>query len=276
MHRAFHRISVAASAIVGFFAVAVSPALADGDPYYSNGINPSGVRTPVPAPIPIPVEEAEWYFRGDFAAGFGGSPSVNVMGTNLVDSIFGSGRYSQSFEPSFTGGAGVGYVWSPRWRTDFTAEVHSIMHAEETNAGVVSVDGAPAAYTVAQDKTKYISTILLFNGYYDFRTGSPWTPYLGAGLGFAVNQLTQISTLGSGGTESTLSERSTTTTFAAAAMAGVTYDVSSFFAIDVNYRFLHIGGSDVTLSDMSIPLYTVGVGDLNEHQIRAGMRFYVN
>src|SRR5262245_33674360 len=118
------------------------------------------------------------------------------------------------------------------------------MHAEETNAGVVSIDGAPAAYTVAQDKTKYISTIILFNAYYDFRTGTPWTPYLGGGLGFAVNQLTQSATLTVGGNETINSERSTDTTFAAAAMAGITYDVSSFFAIDVNYRFLHIGGSE--------------------------------
>jgi opacity protein-like surface antigen len=275
MLRALNRISFAAAAI-GFMAAALSPAMADGDPYYSNGINASGVRTPIPAPIPVPVEEAEWYFRGDFAAGFGGSPSVNVLGTNLVDSIFGSGNYSQSFEPSFTGGAGVGYVWSQNWRTDFTVDVHSIMHAEDTGSGMVSFGGAPAQFTVAQDKTKYISTIILLNAYYDFRTGTPWTPYLGGGLGFAVNQLTQTSTLSVGGAEAVVGQRSTDTAFAAAAMAGVSYDFSSFFAIDVNYRFLHVGGSSVTVSETSIPLYSTEVGDLNEHQIRAGMRFYVN
>ncbi len=36
-----------------------------------------------------------------------------------------------------------------------------------------------------------MSTILLVNAYYDFRTGTPWTPYLGGGVGFAVNQLTR-------------------------------------------------------------------------------------
>src|SRR4029079_1762068 len=84
--------------------------LADGDPYYSNGINPSGVRTPVPAPIPYPVEEADWYFRADFAAGFGATPSVNVLGVNYADLLPGVVQ-SDSFEPSFTGGVGVGYVW---------------------------------------------------------------------------------------------------------------------------------------------------------------------
>ena len=42
--------------------------------------------------------------------------------------------------------------------------------------------------------------------------------------------------------------RTTDVQFAAAAMAGVSYDFSSFFAIDVNYRFLHIGGSGVSLA----------------------------
>lgn len=277
MNRARSRISFALVAAITMIGAAASSALADGDPYYSNGINPSGVRTPVPAPIPIPVEEADWYFRGDFAAGFGGSPSVNVLGTNLVESIFGSGQYSQSFEPSFTGGVGVGYIWSPNWRTDFTVDIHSIMHAEYTGNGFVSFNGAPAVYTVAEDKTKFMSTILLLNAYYDFRTGTPWTPYLGGGLGFAVNQLTQSSTLNENGLGgATTSQRSTDVAFAAAAMVGVSYDFSSFFAIDVNYRFLHIGGSQVTLSNMNVPLYTTEVGDLNEHQIRAGFRFYVN
>ncbi len=62
--------------------------------------------------------------------------------------------------------------------------------------------------------------------------------------------------------------------FAAAAMAGVSYDFSTFFAIDVNYRFLHIGGSEVSLKpDFNS---ATEIGDLNEHQIRAGFRFYVN
>jgi len=278
MHRALSRISLALAIAASMAATALSPALADGDPYYSNGINPSGVRTPVPAPIPVAVEEAEWYFRGDFAAGFGGSPSVNVLGTNLVESVLGSGSgvWSQSFEPSFTGGAGVGYIWSPNWRTDFTVDVHSIMHTEQSGTGNGVFDTVPFTDGYVQDKTKMMSTILLLNAYYDFRTGTPWTPYIGAGLGFSVNQLTQSFEVASGPVDYTTSQQSTDVAFAAAAMVGVSYDFSSFFAIDVNYRFLHIGGSQVTLEDAELPASTVEIGGLNEHQIRAGFRFYVN
>jgi opacity protein-like surface antigen len=276
MNPARSSISFALVLGVGLMGAALSPARADGDPYYSNGINPSGVRTPVPAPIPVPVEEAEWYFRGDFAAGFGSSPSVNVLGTNLVESVFGSGQWSESFEPSFTGTVGVGYIWGPHIRTDFTVDIHSIMHVEETASGIGALAGGGVAAGSVEDKTKFMSTILMLNGYYDIRTGTPWTPYLGGGLGFAVNQLTQSYTETAPFFGASLSQRSTDVQFAAAAMAGVSYDFSSFFAIDVNYRFLHIGGSQVTLSGSGLPSSTVEIGDLNEHQIRAGFRFYVN
>ena len=71
MNRALSRITLALTLGGSLIGALMSPALADGDPYYSNGINPSGVRTPIPAPIPVPVEEAFWYLRADFAAGFG-------------------------------------------------------------------------------------------------------------------------------------------------------------------------------------------------------------
>ena len=126
------------------------------------------------------------------------------------------------------------------------------------------------------DKTKFMSTILLANAYYDIRTGTPWTPYLGGGVGFAVNQVTRNLDYSDCVTDDsvTAGNRTTDVQFAGAAMVGVTYDISTFFAIDVNYRFLHIGGSEVSLKpDVAS---SVAIGDLNEHQIRAGFRFFVN
>src|SRR5690606_21927360 len=106
-----------------------------------------------------------------------------------VENQFGPSPWSDSFEPSFVGGVGVGYVWGPHFRTDLTVDIHSIMSTEQSNGAVIDYDGTDY-WDTATNKTKFMSTILLLNGYYDFRTGTPWTPYLGAGLGFAVNQLT--------------------------------------------------------------------------------------
>lgn len=253
-------------------AAGMVPALAGGDyvpiPDYRTGVNPYGAATPVPAPIPVPVYEPAWYFRGDFAAGFGSDPSVTAFGTPFDGGTegFNALSYSSGFEPSFTGGVGVGYIWGPAIRTDLTVDVHSIMHAK--------FYGTTPGGTYVYDKTRFISTILLANAYYDFRTGTPFTPYLGGGLGFGVNQLTRSDDQ-TGTVTDSVSRRTTDVQFAAAAMAGFYYDFSSFVAVDVNYRFLYVGGSSV-----GVPINGIGseldVGSLNEHQIRAGLRLYVN
>ena len=266
MNRALSRITLALTLGGSLIGALMSPALADGDPYYSNGINASGVRTPIPAPIPVPVEEAFWYLRADFAAGFGSNPSVSVLGTNYADLIAGAVQ-SDSFEPSFTGGVGIGYVWSAYFRTDITVDVHSLMNTELT--------GSTPDISLT-DKTKFMSTILLANAYYDIRTGTAWSPYLGLGVGFAVNQVTRNLDYSNGITDDVISagNRTTDVQFAGAAMVGVTYDISTLWALDVNYRFLHIGGSEVSLKPDAPS--SVAIGDLNEHQIRAGLRFLVN
>jgi opacity protein-like surface antigen len=260
---------------------AALPALADG-PDFRTGISPYGAATPVPAPIPVPFEEAAWYFRADFAAGFGSQPAVNVFGAP-----FGSGTaagtigvnsswLSESFEPSFTGGVGVGYVWGPHFRTDLTVDIHSEMNADFV--GTTSyVNGAGAQTVFIQDKTRFFSTVLLINGYYDIRTGTPFTPYIGGGVGFTVDQLTQEIAATDSGTlgSASVGNRSTQLKFAGAAMAGLTYDINTFVSIDVGYRFLYIGGSDVDSVIYNNNSH-IEIGSVNEHQIRAGLRFYVN
>jgi opacity protein-like surface antigen len=256
------------------------PALAGGDIEldYRTGINPYAVATPVPAPIPVPVYEAAWYFRADFAAGFGTQPSVSTIGTP-----FGSGAaagtvglspvlLSVDALPSFTGGVGVGYVWGPAFRTDLTVDIHSIM-----DVNFVGTTPYPGGSVNIADKTSFMSTILLANAYYDFRTGTPFTPYVGGGVGFAINRLSRDSSSTDSVTAITTSVGQGTTrfAFAGAAMAGLNYEISSFTSIDVNYRFLYIGGSDVDLT-INGNGSSVEIGGISEHQIRAGLRFYIN
>jgi opacity protein-like surface antigen len=243
-------------------------------PVYGN-VGGFGPVTPVPAPIPVPVYEPEWYFRADFAAGFGSQPAITTTGTPFAAGTIGLSPswMGEDFLPSFTGGVGVGYVWNSWFRTDFTVDIHSIMdvnfNGSQAYAGGNSI--------TVDDKTRFMSTILLWNAYYDIRTGTAFTPYLGGGVGFAVNQLTRSSNLADTGPSGPfhVSDRTTRVNFAGAAMAGITYDVNSFISLDVGYRFLYIGGTDI---DLTIQGFNsdVQVGGISEHQIRAGFRFYVD
>ena len=271
-------LSLAMALSAGVLAPAALAADFGAAPVYANGVNTFGAPTPVPAPIPVPVYEPEWYFRADFASGFGADPSVTVQGINFAQALFGPGvGSSKSFEPSFVGGVGVGYIWGPCFRTDLTVDLHSIM-STRLSGDETYVDASGLQERSVQDKTKLMSTILLANAYYDIRTGTAFTPYIGAGLGFAVNQITRTFTFvdtGQPDLDISVSDRSTQVQFAGAAMAGLTYDINSFVALDVNYRYLFIGGPSIDLT-----IFNVGsrleIGGISEQQIRAGLRFYVD
>jgi opacity protein-like surface antigen len=281
MRRTLTSFSLAFVVAAALTTGALTPAAQAGDfgaaQAYAQGINPYGAATPVPAPIPVPVFEPAWYFRADFAAGFGAQPSITTTGAPFAARTIGLSPswLSEDFLPSFTGGVGVGYVWGPHFRTDFTVDVHSILDANFNGSQTYN---DPTLHTLTvQDKTRFMSTILLWNAYYDIRTGTAFTPYLGGGAGFAVNQLTRSSNSADTGPTGNfnVSDRTTRINFAGAAMAGLTYDINSIVSLDVGYRYLYIGGTDIDLN-LNGSNSDISVGGISEQQVRAGLRFYID
>jgi len=259
----------------------IAPASAGGDWGYGSGVNPYSAATPVPAPVPVPVYEAAWYFRIDFGAGMGADPSVSTtgdpFGIGFAASPFGfdPSWLSTNFDAFFTGGAGVGYVWGPHFRTDFTFDVRSIGQVDYIGKETYNDPSSGSNRTLkVTDKTEISSVPLLFNGYYDFHVGHALRPYIGGGVGFAVNQFRRDHTSADNRTNTSASETTTGLSFAGAAMAGIAYNLSSYTAIDLNYRYMYIGGGDADLRINGVTT-KVKVGDINEHQVRVGLRFNV-
>jgi opacity protein-like surface antigen len=139
------------------------------------------------------------------------------------------------------------------------------------------------------DETKIDATLWMVNAYYDLYSSRGFTPYIGAGIGFAWNELnrrhtstysvcnTLIDPTCATPSVTTESEggRATKFTLAAAAMAGVSYDLDDITAVDLGYRYLYIAGSDVAI-DINDDVSRVEIGDQHIHQFRAGLRFNVN
>ena len=187
MNRALTRISLALALGASFIGATMSPALADGDPYYSNGINPSGVRTPVPAPIPVSRRGSRLVLPRRLRRRLRRHRRRSTCSAPTMPDVISPAPWqSDSFEPSFTGGVGVGYVWGPYFRTDLTVDVHSLMNTEldgdQSPATIRSIAGRqdevhvddPAGQRLLRHSHRHA-----------------WTPYLGGGVGFAVNQLTR-------------------------------------------------------------------------------------
>lgn len=123
-----------------------------------------------------------------------------------------------------------------------------------------------------------------------------FTPYLGGGIGFAWNELKRVHTTHeisrtcgaiaprTCGTASRrdlvqVQDKTHDITFAATATAGLAYRLSDYALIDVNYRYLFVDATDVGIrinGDNFGGNSRLSIGEMHEHQIRAGLRFDVN
>ena len=81
-------------------------------------------------------------------------------------------------------------------------------------------------------KTK--STSVMLNGYYDIKTGTEWTPYITAGIGY--------SHVENGGDENDWYKGDN---FAYQAGVGTSYALTSNIALDAGYKYVDLGKVDV-------------------------------
>jgi len=123
---------------------------------------------------------------------------------------------------AYVGDAGIGYQFNPNFRTDLTYDMSGNYGV---NPGTLS------------------TSMVLINGYYDFRNDSAFTPYVGVGAGYGWEYGNGGATNASG--------------LALGAAAGVSYDMTRNLALDVGYRF-----HDILASGQQTP----------EHQIAVGLR----
>ncbi len=86
------------------------------------------------------------------------------------------------------------------------------------------------------DFSEMKSQTLMANAYFDFNTGSNWTPYVGAGIGYARLK----NTLGYTGNEGYSISKSKGN-FAWNVSVGTTYAIDKNLALDVSYRFADYG-----------------------------------
>ncbi|MEX2614961.1 MAG: OmpA family protein [Alphaproteobacteria bacterium] len=108
-------------------------------------------------------------------------------------------------------------------------------------------------------------TALMFNGFYDFSTGSNFTPYLGAGVGpmrLDVNGAAPFAGARIDDDEWVV---------AAQAIAGIGYRVSDRLGLFTDYRYLHTAEADLTTS-----AGTAVETDYSEHRVMVGLRWSFN
>jgi len=219
---------------------------------------PGNYSLPLPPPtVERPLRRVEvfsgWYLRGDLGyrlQRIGAATTGDPLQVPLSD--------GGKIENAALGGLGVGYKWD--WfRADLTGDYGWRSRYTATTAGVDTFTGKIDDFTV------------MANGYLDLGNWSGITPYIGAGIGGAYVMFSQytnptaIAPLPS--TDVNTVHR---WNLAWAAMAGVSYNVTRDFLIDVGYRHIEMGDVD------GGPNGTLTIKHLRGDEIRVGFRYLLD
>ena len=152
--------------------------------------------------------------------------------------------------------AGIGYRFSPHVRGEVTLGFRGYL-----------LNASDAAVPPTKFKAPVISSSAMASGYYDFATAG-WTPYVGAGIGLAVNDIRTVTVDNGAGFDGSFSGGAKAGA-AGTIMAGVGIPLSAGTALDIGYRFVSLGKLEIAAEGA----YGGATGKLNAHELTAGLRF---
>ena len=220
---------------------------------------PPIIEPPVVEPFPKDPGGG-WYLRGDIGYSIFKEPVVVEFGPTLHQEYLDA-----EFDHAFMVGGGIGYKWSDWFRTDLTIE-----HRFSTDFDGRGVCGG---CSWVDNESDLKSWLFLANAYVDLGHWYGFSPYVGAGAGFAYHSLGQITGVSTSGVVQVPVDENTDWGFAAAAYAGFTYHFTSNLALDANYRYLWLGDLEWGGDGFG---NNVRAEDVAAHDIRVGMRYTFN
>jgi opacity protein-like surface antigen len=201
-----------------------------------------GADMPMPQPVYQPVVEpccsSGWYLRGDVGVGFSNRFDLTYL-PSPPDVGNGFSFTQHSAEDTTFFDFGVGYEINNWLRLDATATYRNSMQ--------VNAHGffGPALGDDYQGFMK--SWVFLANAYVDLGTWNCITPFIGAGVGTAYNQMADLRDTGIGTTGAGFGRNSTNWSLAYAFYAGIDYAVTRNFSVELAYRYLNYGSVTDTI-----------------------------
>ena len=202
------------------------------------------------------------------------APKV-VYGIQVTDGNKQSGTFDYGWKSSeknvFGGGVALGYNFDPILNCPVRVEVEYLAFGNKQSEKSRRFDSG--------DILNYSHRIgvqsLMFNAYWDIKTGTRWTPYLGAGLGmgFLSMKTTNHGYDATGAQNLALSTGyGDRTRFAWNVGAGVAFTVNERLAFDLGYRYADYGRAE-SKTAVSAGGYTLkGKSDVTMHQFLLSAR----
>jgi opacity protein-like surface antigen len=220
-------------------------------------------------PLPLVVEQpmGAWYLRGYIGIGITNSDFEFIQ--NPANNSNFAIQHSSMTDTTFFGG-GVGYEFNNWLRFDVTAEYRT--KAAVNAFGTYSLAGGAVfgdQYTAALK-----STVFLFNTYIDLGTWNCVTPFVGFGIGGAWNTFADLVDLGVGTSGNGIGTNASQMNFAWALHAGIAYNVTQNFSVELAYRYLNYGEvSDQIFCQGGCNPDTYKLKNLTSNDFMLGMRW---
>jgi len=198
---------------------------------------PIAAPPPMYAPAP-PADFGGWYLRGDI--GFS-NQRVDRL-NNVLDANNTSSVQNLSFNNAGIFGLGAGYRFNNWFRADVTGEYRG--NSQFFGTDRITYPGGVGTDTYHATKNEWV---VLANAYVDLGTWWCITPFVGAGVGtarVAINGFTDqgIANNGAGALPGlAFGDNVAKWNFAWAAHAGLAYQVSPAFTVELAYRYLDMG-----------------------------------
>lgn len=208
----------------------------------------------------VPYEfSSGWYLRGDIGYSFNNTPDANFGG---IDGITG-----ENFSDTATGTVGFGYQVNNWFRSDFTLDYNWPGQLTGTCASVLCTGGATEHADIS-------AVTGLLNAYFDLGNWNGFTPYVGGGIGVSYVSATGVHDSIGGLTTQTWADGNDWN-FAWSLTAGASYALAPNWLVDVNYRYMNLGGVTSGAVSPASATPAMGFDNLSAHQVRVGLRYLI-
>jgi outer membrane protein OmpA-like peptidoglycan-associated protein len=175
---------------------------------------------------------------GRLEAGWSHVPSLDGSASAINGRV--SADYTTKQSEGAIGGGAVGYKWGAfRGEVNVDYSQQSMKSLSLTSLNGYSLPGNSVPLTGNINNLSF-----MVSGFYDFATGTPFTPYVGVGVGGAHLSFNNVSTGGFLGAVPLAN--GSDTVFAYQPMAGVHYAIGPHVELGLEYRY--IGTTDANFS----------------------------
>ncbi len=227
-------------------------------------------------------QNAEWFIRGDI--GFSNFGNIDGRGTSTAGNFAVNGL---DMNTTFTGSVGFGRYATPNIRLGIDLEYR---HDTDTNFATGTPTTAPGLVNLGSNPVELNTLSVMVSAIYDFRPGEHFSPYIGGGIGWASHNLTlkgttYLTDLNGDLTNeigSFSSGSSTSNSFAANFVTGVSINMRQGLFLDLGYKLSYLGNASTKFNYVhpgapgilgASGTGSIELADMLTHEFKVGLRY---